>query len=105
MWDKLAGGALTARKFPWEEVWDKLAEGAFTAGKFPWGGGGVGQASRGSALTAGKFPWGGGVGQTLLSPSAPRGKVGAGGSILVVVRDWKLCVETEILLWEKGRKE
>ena len=68
-------------------------------------GGGVGQASRGSALTAGKFPWGGGVGQTLLSPSAPRGKVVAGGSILMAVRDWKLCVETEILLWEKGRKE
>ena len=44
------------------------------------------------------------MGQTVLSPSAPRGKVVVtGGSILVVVRDWKLC-ETEILLCEKGRK-
>ena len=41
------------------------------------------------------------MGQTPDSPSAPRGKVVAGGSILVVVRDWQLCVETEILLWEK----
>ena len=63
---------------PGEEVWDKLA---------------------GGTLTARKFPWGGGVRQTLLSPSAPRGKV------VAVVRDCKLCVETEILLWEKGRKE
>lgn len=51
-----------------------------------------------------KVPLGRRCGQTVLSPSAPRGKVVVtGGSILVVVRDWKLC-ETEILLCEKGRK-